>query len=127
MFSPTVRHRCWNVPVEPVKWMPARSGCGSATRETAWPLPVTMLITPGGRPGRLEQRASGSAPRAAGSCDGFQTTTLPSSAGAVGRLPAIEVKLNGVIASTKPSSGRYSSRFQEPGAEAGCSASSRRA
>ena len=27
MFSPTVRHRCWNVGVEPVKWMPARSGC----------------------------------------------------------------------------------------------------
>ena len=27
MFSPTVRHRCWKVGVEPVKWMPARSGC----------------------------------------------------------------------------------------------------
>ncbi len=30
--------------------------------------------------------------------DGFQTTVLPMSAGAVGRLPAIAVKLNGVIA-----------------------------
>ena len=30
--------------------------------------------------------------------DGFQTTVLPISAGAVGRLPAIAVKLNGVIA-----------------------------
>ena len=57
--------------------------------------------------------------------DGFQTTTLPSRAGAVGRLPAIDVKLNGVIASTNPSSGRYSSRFHEPGADPGCSASSR--
>ena len=34
------------------------------------------------------------------------------------------MKLNGVIASTNPSSGRYSIRFQVPGAEAGCSASS---
>ena len=39
----------------------------------------------------------------------------------VGRLPAIEVKLNGVTAKTKPSSGRYSSRFQTPGEEIGCS------
>ena len=31
-------------------------------------------------------------------CDGFQTTVLPMSAGAVGRLPAIAVKLNGVMA-----------------------------
>ena len=59
--------------------------------------------------------------------DGFHTTTLPSSAGAVGRFPAIEVKLNGVMASTKPSSGRYSIRFQTPGLDSGCSASSRRA
>jgi hypothetical protein len=34
------------------------------------------------------------------------------------------VKLNGVMASTNPSSGRYSIRFQVPGADAGCSASS---
>ena len=49
---------------------------------------------------------------------------MPSSAGAVGRFPAIAVKLNGVIASTNPSSGRYSIRFHVPGADAGCSASS---
>ena len=30
--------------------------------------------------------------------DGFQTTVLPISAGAVGRFPAIAVKLNGVTA-----------------------------
>jgi hypothetical protein len=29
---------------------------------------------------------------------GFHTTVLPMSAGAVGRLPAIDVKLNGVTA-----------------------------
>ncbi len=50
---------------------------------------------------------------------GFQTTVLPARAGLVGRLPAIEVKLKGVIASTKPSSGRYSIRFQTPGADCG--------
>ena len=53
---------------------------------------------------------------------GFHTTVLPISAGAVGRLPPIEVKLNGVTAKTKPSSGRYSSVFHMPGAETGCSA-----
>jgi hypothetical protein len=30
--------------------------------------------------------------------EGFQMTVLPINAGAVGRFPAIEVKLNGVIA-----------------------------
>jgi hypothetical protein len=30
--------------------------------------------------------------------DGFHSTTLPIRAGAVGRLPAMEVKLNGVMA-----------------------------
>jgi len=46
---------------------------------------------------------------------------LPISATEVGRLPAIAVKLNGVTAKTKPSSGRYSMRFQIPGEETGCS------
>ena len=39
--------------------------------------------------------------RWAASCwvgDGFQTTVLPISAGAVGRFPAMAVKLNGVMA-----------------------------
>ncbi len=37
---------------------------------------------------------------AANACvgEGFHTTMFPISAGAVGRLPAIAVKLNGVIA-----------------------------
>ena len=61
------------------------------------PSPGTMLITPGGRPAS----SSSSMVSDAASCwvgDGFQTTVLPISAGAVGRLPAIAVKLNGVIA-----------------------------
>ena len=52
---------------------------------------------------------------------GFQSTVLPMSAGAAERLPPIDVKLNGLTASTNPSSGRYSSRFHVPGAEIGCS------
>ena len=50
MFSPMVRHRCWKVGVEPVKWMPARSGWASATSETSRPSPGSMLMTPGGIP-----------------------------------------------------------------------------
>ena len=56
-----------------------------------------MLITPGGRPAASSSRIV----KCAANCwvgDGFQTTVLPISAGAVGRLPAIAVKLNGVIA-----------------------------
>ena len=45
---------------------------------------------------------------------GFQIETLPIITGAVGRLPAIEVKLNGVIAKINPSSGLYSSEFLIP-------------
>ena len=59
--------------------------------------PVTMLMTPGGRPASSSSIMS----RWAANCwvgAGFQTTMLPISAGAVGRLPAIAVKLNGVIA-----------------------------
>ena len=61
------------------------------------PSPVTMLITPGGRPAASNSRMV----KCAANCwvgDGFQTTVLPISAGALGRLPAIAVKLNGVIA-----------------------------
>ncbi len=58
---------------------------------------------------------------------GFHTTVLPMSAGELGRLPAMAVKLNGVMAVTKPSSGRYSMRFHAPGTEFGCSARIRRA
>jgi hypothetical protein len=46
---------------------------------------------------------------------------LPSSAGAVGRFAAIDVKLKGVTANTKPSSGRYSTMFHVAGVLSGCS------
>ncbi len=53
---------------------------------------------------------------------GFHTIVLPIIAGDVVRLAPMAVKLNGLIANTKPSSGRYSSRFQTPGDDTGCSA-----
>ncbi len=61
------------------------------------PSPVTRLMTPLGRPASSSSCMSSTA---ACVCvgDGFQSTTLPISAGAVGRLAAIAEKLNGVIA-----------------------------
>src|SRR5574338_576463 len=56
---------------------------------------------------------------------GFQRTVLPISAAEVGRFAAMEVKLKGVTAKTKPSSGRYWTRFQTQGGERGCSSSIR--
>ena len=52
---------------------------------------------------------------------GFQTTVFPIRAGDVVRLAPIAVKLNGLIASTKPSRARYSILFHTPADEAGCS------
>ena len=119
MFSPTVFHMCWNTSVEPVKWMPASSGWCNTRSEISDGLPLTMLITPGGRPA--------SANSSIRKCDassvcvaGLNTTVLPMSIGAVGRLAPIEVKLNGLTAKTKPSSGRYSKRFHAVASLYGC-------
>jgi hypothetical protein len=105
MFAPTSRHRCWKVAVDPVKWMPASRGSASTTSDTAMPSPVTRLMTPGGSPAAS---SSCIVRYAAKVCvgEGFHTTVLPIRAGALGRFPAIAVKLNGVMAYTKPSSGR---------------------
>ena len=83
--------------MEPVKWIPASAGSARATSETAIPSPGSMLMTPGGRPASSNSRIR----KCAASCwvtAGFQITVLPISAGAVGRLPAMAVKLNGVMA-----------------------------
>ena len=56
-----------------------------------------MLITPGGSPASSSSRIVQWAAKVWVGA-GFHTTVLPISAGAVGRLPAIAVKLNGVIA-----------------------------
>src|SRR5687767_7509741 len=97
MLLPIVFHMALKTPVLPVKWTPARSRCDSATSEIADACPGMKLITPGGSPAAsrsfINQYALGMALEA-----GFQTTVFPISAGAVGRFPAIEVKLNGVTA-----------------------------
>ena len=105
MFEPIVFHMLLNTPVEPVKCTPARSRCASAMSEIMPASPGMKLITPGGSP------ASSSScivyhDDSSAVADGFQSTTLPISAGAPGRLPPIAVKLNGVTAYTNPSSGR---------------------
>lgn len=72
-------------------------GVGEGHLRHLEPSPGSMLITPGGIPAST----SSSIVRLAASCWvglGFQMTTLPIRAGAVGRLPAIAVKLNGVTA-----------------------------
>jgi hypothetical protein len=88
-----------NTPVEPVKCRPASRASATAGSPTLAPPPGTKLITPGGRPAasisfircQLESTAV---------VAGFHRTVLPISAGALGRFPPMEVKLNGVIAST---------------------------
>src|SRR3954471_11882508 len=120
MFSPTDFQIEWKTPVEPVKCTPARCSLASTGSPTVAPLPGTKLTTPGGSPAssssfniQYDEYAAGEA--------GFQSTLLPISAGLDVRLAPIAVKLNGLIAKTKPSSGRYSIRFQTPGEEIGCS------
>src|SRR5262245_56851835 len=105
MCSPTHFHIHWNTAVEPVKCTPASSGDDIAVVPMVGASPVTMLITPGGSPAssricstyQFDSIAVGA---------GFQTTLLPMSAGAAGRLPPMAVKLNGDTANTNPSSGR---------------------
>ena len=122
MPSPTLRQIERNTAVDPVKCTPARSGLDRHAPTISSAPPWTKLMTPSGRPAARNNAMTSWALRIA-SGDGFHTTTLPSIAGADGRLPAIAVKLNGVIAATKPSSGRTSVEFQRPGA---CSSGSAR-
>src|SRR5258708_38034191 len=110
----------WKTGVEPVKWTPASSGLASAAGPISPPEPYTRLITPGGSPASSRRRSVYQAETAAVDA-GFHTIVFPRSAGDVVRFAPIAVKLNGLTAKTKPSSGRYSSRFQTPGDEIGCS------
>ena len=59
--------------------------------------------------------ASCSRPRAPRSTPASRRRCCPSAPASSVRLPPIAVKLNGLTAKTKPSSGRYSIRFQTPG------------
>ena len=100
-----VRHIEWKVSVEPVKWMPANSPLANTGLPTSPPRPGTKLMTPGGRPAASSSLSTYQFERIEVEA-GFQSTVLPISAGELGRLAPIAVKLNGVTAKTKPSSGR---------------------
>src|ERR1700730_8130839 len=97
MLEPIVFHIDWKTPVEPVKWMAARSGLASAGPPTAAPSPYTRLITPGGSPASWSSCIRYHAEYAAVEA-GFQSTVLPISAAEVGRFSPIAVKVNGVDA-----------------------------
>src|SRR4051812_38608620 len=116
MFWSTVFQIESKTSVEPGKGMPARCSLASTGSPIWAPLPKARLITPGGRPASSTSFIVQYAETAAVDA-GFQTIVLPISAGLVERLAPIAVKLNGLIAKTNPSSGRYSSRFQTPGEE----------
>src|SRR3954452_12167412 len=100
--------------------MPARARGEREGAPISEPEPYTRLITPGGRPASSKSFIRKWAEYAAVEA-GFHTTVLHIRAAGVRRLPAMAVKLNGVPAKTNPWSGRYSSRFQTPGEEIGCS------
>ena len=120
MFSPMVLHILWNTAVEPVKCSPAKSGCVRTLSAVSLPLVNIKLITPSGSPASLNTSIITFAAYICLS-EAFQTTTFPSIAIQEGRFPAIAVKLNGVRAKQNPSNGLYSTLFQIPLSEIGCS------
>src|SRR5690554_120460 len=106
-------------PVDPVKWIPAKSAESKTVSVIIAEFPYTTLITPSGKPAFLKISMIILAEKTWVAA-GFHTTTLPIIATLEGRLAAIAVKLNGVMAYTKPSSGRCSTLFQIPLEEIGC-------
>jgi len=92
-----VFHIPLNTSVEPVKWIPAKSLWEKITSPASGPDVNTILITPGGTPAFSNTSIIIDA-EYIWVLDGFQTTVLPINAGADGKLPAIDVKLNGVSA-----------------------------
>ena len=97
MRSPTSRKSERKTALEPVKCTPANSGWSRQTSVIGPGSPGTKLITPSGMPASRRIWNTNQLERIA-VCDGFHTTVLPISAGAVGRLPPMAVKLNGVTA-----------------------------
>ena len=97
MRSPTALKSERKTALEPVKCTPANSGWSKQTSVIGAGSPGTKLITPSGRPASRRIWKTNQLERIA-VCDGFHTTVLPISAGAVGRLPPMAVKLNGVTA-----------------------------
>ena len=97
MFSPTVRHRCWNDRRRAGEVDAGQVGVGERDLGDVEPVAGEHVDDARRQAGLLEQ-LHGEAGRELLGGLGFQITVLPISAGAVGRLPAIAVKLNGVMA-----------------------------
>ena len=97
MSLPTRLQMDWNTAVLPVKWTPARSGDDRTTSVIIRESPVTRLTTPGGMPASSRMFMITQALRIE-VWAGFQSTTLPISAGEVTRFPPMAVKLKGEIA-----------------------------
>ncbi len=102
-----VFHMPWKVPVEPVKCRPANAGLredriadlAAASRARSSP-------RPGGSPASIEDLHDVVVRRGSTSRPASRAPCCPSAPATVGRLPPMAVKLNGVTAKTKPSSGR---------------------
>jgi hypothetical protein len=106
MLRPIVSHMLLKTPVEPVKCTPASDGSVSAMSEIATGSPGRKLMTPGGNP--ASSRSLHHVPRRQhrGGRRLPENRVAHERRCALGRLPPIAVKLNGVTAYTNPSSGR---------------------
>ena len=91
-----------NTAVLPVKCTPPKLRSARRMSVIVAALPGTKLMTPGGRPASCRICKVCHAERIAVPA-GFQMVVHPISAGAVGRLAPIAVKLNGEMAYTNPS------------------------
>ena len=121
MFSPTVFQIEWKTSVEPVKWIAGEVVArqhrvadrgAAAGQEVDDARRQARLLEQLQRPVRRERGGRGRLP---------EHDVAHQRPGCEARFAPIAVKLNGLIAKTKPSSGRYSIRFQTPGEETGCS------
>ncbi len=92
--------------VEPVNATLSTSGCAASAAPAVSPKPVTMLTTPAGKPGLLDQLPRRTA--ASGVCSaGFSTIVQPAaSAGAIFHAAIISGKFHGMIWPTTPTGSR---------------------
>src|SRR3546814_20147874 len=86
MFSPMVFQLCWNTPVDPVKCIPAKSGCLQMTSPADGPSTKTRLTTTSGTPAS-RNTSNSPLPEYTPVLDGFHTSTLTPLAAAGGKWP----------------------------------------
>ena len=116
-FAPTVSHMPLKTSVEPVKWMPARLGARDRRAADGGAGAVDKVDDSVGQAGRLEE-AHVVVRGERGGRRGLPHDRAAHQRRCRGRFPPMQLKLNGLTAKTKPSSGRYSRRFQTRSASA---------